>query len=120
MLSKELPLLPTNEIHGIFVQGIIKPPKGDFLQDYQNHGNLHIAVTNSKGYVVEYDMEGIHKDRTSEWGRCIVIDIVRNTAPNLCLDPDWSEYWDFCLENTLKRGKIQVTEKEKTADSTNH
>ena len=36
------------------------------------------------------------------------------------MDPDWSEYWDFCLENTLKRGKIHVADKEKAADSTNH
>ena len=44
---------------------VIKPTKGNFLRDYKNHGNLHIAVTNSKGFVIEYDMDGIHKDRTS-------------------------------------------------------
>lgn len=44
---------------------VIKPTKGgSFLRDYVNHGNLHIAVTNSNGIVVEYDMDGIHKDRT--------------------------------------------------------
>ena len=43
---------------------VIKPTNGDFLKDYRNHGNLHIAVTNSKGFVIEYDMEGIHRDRT--------------------------------------------------------
>ena len=43
---------------------VIKPTNGDFLHDYRNHGNLHIAITNSKGFVIEYDMEGIHRDRT--------------------------------------------------------
>ena len=43
---------------------VIKPTHADFLKDYRNHGNLHIAVTNSKGFVVEYDMDGIHRDRT--------------------------------------------------------
>ena len=39
-----------------------------------------------------------------EWKRCIVIDIVQGLDPDLCSDPDWSEYWDVCLENTLKLG----------------
>ena len=50
---------------------VIKPTKGDFLTEYKNHGNLHIAITNSKGFVVEYDMDGIHKDRTS--GKIVIM-----------------------------------------------
>ena len=44
----------------------------------------------------------------SEWKRCIVIDIVRGLDPDLCSDPDWSEYWDVCLESTLKLGQCDT------------
>ena len=40
---------------------VIKPTKGDFLNDYQNKHNLHIGITNSKGFVIEYDSLGIHR-----------------------------------------------------------
>ena len=40
---------------------VIKPTKGDFLHDYQNRNNLHIGLTNSKGFVVEYDSQGLHR-----------------------------------------------------------
>ena len=40
---------------------VIKPTKGDFLNDYQNKHNLHIGITNSKGFVIEYDSQGIHR-----------------------------------------------------------
>ena len=47
-----------------------------------------------------------------EWKRCIVIDIVQGLDPELCSDPDWSEYWDICLENTLKRGQQTPDEQQ--------
>lgn len=79
---------------------MIKPTKGDFLTDYKNKSNLHIALTTSKGFVIEYDNKGVHRDRTLDWNRCIVID---NFGPlDICRDPDWGEYWDFCLDETLK------------------
>ena len=40
-----------------------------------------------------------------EWNRCLVIDMVRSLAPDLCSDPDWSEYWDVCLDTTLRKGQ---------------
>lgn len=47
----------------------------------------------------------------TDWSQCIVIDLVKTLAPDLCSDPDWSEYWDKCLENTLKTGFLPDTMK---------
>ncbi len=78
---------------------MIKPTKGDFLLDYQNRSNLHIGITDSKGSVVEYDVEGIHADRSQEWGRCVVLDGLSSAfGKDVVEDPDWPEYWDICLE----------------------
>ena len=66
---------------------VIKPTNGDFLNDYRNHGNLHIAVTNSKGFVIEYDMEGIHRDRTSGKHEHFVFELKRYLQePLLCVN----------------------------------
>jgi len=77
---------------------VIKPTKGDFLHDYQNRNNLHIGLTNSKGFVVEYDSQGLHRDRTLDWNQCIVIGLNNAIDPDVICDPDWPEYWDACLE----------------------
>ena len=34
---------------------------GTFLTDYTNKSNLHIAVTDSRGEVVEFDQHGLHR-----------------------------------------------------------
>lgn len=78
---------------------VIKPTAGDFLSDYENGDNLHIAVTDSHGNVVEYDETGMHCDLTaSAWRRCLCIAI----ATEASADPDWPEYWDWCLHAFVK------------------
>ena len=77
---------------------VIKPTKGNFLHDYQNRNHLHIGVTNSKGFVVEYDSQGIHRDKTLDWKNCIVISLHGAIDQDVSEDPDWPEYWDMCLE----------------------
>ena len=49
-----------------------------------------------------------------------MIDIVRGLDPELCSDPDWSEYWDICLENTLKRGQSTLDEQQNGGLKKNH
>lgn len=72
------------------------------MLDYQNRNNLHIGITNSKGFVVEYDVHGIHRDRTLDWNRCVAINLNNcGLDPDVVSDPDWPEYWDMCLESTL-------------------
>ena len=39
--------------------------------------------------------------------------MVGSLAPDLCSDPDWSEYWDICLENTVR--KEQAGQKRKSS-----
>jgi len=82
---------------------VIKPTKGNFLVDYTNRSNLHIAITDSQGEVVEFDESGVRKDRTEDWNQCLVVNL-QETDPmvaDMVQDPDWGEYWDLCLENTL-------------------
>ena len=95
---------------------VIKPTKGNFLHDYQNRNHLHIGVTNSKGFVVEYDAQGIHRDKTLDWKNCIVISLNGAIDQDVREDPDWPEYWDMCLEvryiprNTLVYQKYQIVD----------
>lgn len=85
---------------------VIKPTKGNFLVDYTNKSNLHIGVTDSQGEVVEFDQSGVHKDRTEDWNHCLVVNLaeVEPLVTDMVNDPDWGEYWDMCLEQTLMGG----------------
>lgn len=82
---------------------VVKPTKGDFLTDYMNKSNLHIALTNSSGFVMEYDQKGIHRDRTLDWNQCLVINLheADPVGADIVQDPDWGEYWDLCLDTVL-------------------
>jgi len=81
---------------------VIKPTKGNFLDDYTNKSNLHIAVTNSSGHVYEFDRDGLRKDRRDAWKNCLVLDLsgAHPLVGDMIQDPDWGEYWDLCLEQT--------------------
>ena len=53
--------------------------------------------------MVEFDESGVRKDRTEDWKQCLVVNL-QETEPmvaDMVQDPDWGEYWDLCLENTL-------------------
>ena len=76
---------------------------GTFLSDYTNKSNLHIAVTDSVGEVVEFDKSGVRRDRSRAWEQCLVVSLADHDlgVAEMMGDPDWSEYWDMCLEQTL-------------------
>ncbi|CAB4066565.1 KPNA5_6 [Lepeophtheirus salmonis] len=95
---------------------VLKPTQGDFLKDYRNGTNLHIALTDSRGTVVEYDEEGIHQDRTKQWNRCIVLDLC-DISSELTSDPDWGEYWDMILYEFLSASPVWTVD---TYDELNH
>jgi len=84
---------------------VIKPTKGNFLVDYTNKSHLHIALTDSKGEVVEFDQGGIHKNRTLDWSQCLVVGLAEAEplVADMVGDPDWGEYWDLCLSHTLEK-----------------
>ena len=60
---------------------VIKPSKGSFLTDYSNKSNLHIAVTDSRGQVVEFDQSGLRRGGISQsgartdWSQCLVVNL---------------------------------------------
>ena len=54
---------------------------GSFLSDYNNKSNLHIAVTDSRGQVVEFDQSGLRRGGISQlgastnWSQCLVVNL---------------------------------------------
>jgi hypothetical protein len=71
---------------------VILRPSGNvtFLDDFKDHSSLHIAVTNSKGDLIEYDEAGlvwtVRKDiDLNLWSQCILVESV---------EEGWTEFWD--------------------------
>ena len=68
---------------------------GTFLDDYNNKSNLHIAVTDSQGEVVEYDQTGLRRDRSEAWQQCLVVNL-GDTDPGVAdMIGQWIQY--ICL-----------------------
>ncbi|CAD6999709.1 unnamed protein product [Ceratitis capitata] len=73
---------------------VLRPTTGDFLNDYNNSTDLHIAVTTSTGCVVEFDRHGLRRHRadntrmSSEWWQCLLVGDVPEP---------WYDYWDDIL-----------------------
>ncbi|XP_036328915.1 uncharacterized protein LOC118741157 [Rhagoletis pomonella] len=73
---------------------VLRPTTGDFLNDYNNSTDLHIAVTTSTGCVVEFDRHGLRRHRadntrTTEWWQCLLVGDVPEP---------WYDYWDEILQ----------------------
>ncbi|XP_059156668.1 MKRN2 opposite strand protein-like [Physella acuta] len=63
---------------------VLRPTCGDFFRGYSRTCNLHIGVTDSQGYVYDYDEKGLHQ--RSIWPECLVV------ISNTCMDPVLWEY----------------------------
>ena len=88
---------------------IIKPTRGDFLHDYESGDNLHIALTDSRGQVYEFDRAGVTKrERTREWSKCLVVNLNSVADPDMVGDPDWGEYWDWRLQGISDDGGFEA------------
>jgi hypothetical protein len=63
-----------------------------FNSDYNNNTDLHIAVTNSQGIIVEFDRHGLRrhmpKDGNSQWEQSLVVESVPEA---------WYDFWDEIL-----------------------
>ncbi|XP_036328942.1 uncharacterized protein LOC118741174 [Rhagoletis pomonella] len=73
---------------------VLRPTTGDFLNDYNNSTDLHIAVTTSTGCVVEFDRHGLRRHRAdntrmTEWWQCLLVGDVPEP---------WYDYWDEILQ----------------------
>lgn len=89
---------------------VIRPTRGDFLEDYVAGDNLHIGVTASDGRIAEFDARGLRvrsDARRGRWRRSVVLNFksTREFDPRLVLDPDWDEYWDSVLQAEVTSGK---------------
>ncbi|XP_058452912.1 MKRN2 opposite strand protein [Malaya genurostris] len=72
---------------------VLRPSRGDFLRDFQNSINLHIALTDSKGSIVEFDASGLICTKAKQvdkslWGQCLVVADVPDS---------WFYHWDCTL-----------------------
>lgn len=70
-----------------------------FYSDYYNSKDLHIGVTNSQGYVLEFSEEGIkgvdqvtkkwsNREISLDWDQCLLLEQ---------FDELWNEIWDSVL-----------------------
>ncbi|CAG9807397.1 unnamed protein product [Chironomus riparius] len=78
---------------------ILRPTKGDFLNDYNNKTDLHIALTTSQGIIVEFDRHGLRRhvprDSNSLWEQSLIVESVSEA---------WLEHWDETLAMMCKQG----------------
>ncbi|EDW11528.1 uncharacterized protein Dmoj_GI17189, isoform B [Drosophila mojavensis] len=72
---------------------VLRPSIGDFLNDYSNATDLHIAVTTSGGDIVEFDRDGLRRhrreDNPRDWWQSLLVGDVPEP---------WHYYWDEVLE----------------------
>nr|XP_016936891.1 MKRN2 opposite strand protein [Drosophila suzukii] len=72
---------------------VLRPSTGDFLNDYSNATDLHIAVTTSGGDIVEFDRFGLRRhrrdDNPPEWRQSLMVGDVPEP---------WHDFWDEVLE----------------------
>ncbi|KAH8391091.1 hypothetical protein KR215_006558, partial [Drosophila sulfurigaster] len=72
---------------------VLRPSTGDFLNDYSNATDLHIAVTTSAGDIVEFDRYGLRRhrrdDNPRDWRQSLLVGD---------LPEPWHDYWDEILE----------------------
>ncbi|KAG5670220.1 hypothetical protein PVAND_000498 [Polypedilum vanderplanki] len=78
---------------------ILRPTNGDFLNDYNNKTDLHIALTTSQGIIVEFDRHGLKRhltrDGKSLWEQSLVVESVSEA---------WWHHWDEILAKMCKQG----------------
>ncbi|XP_017047523.1 MKRN2 opposite strand protein [Drosophila ficusphila] len=72
---------------------VLRPSTGDFLNDYSNATDLHIAVTTSGGDIVEFDRFGLRRhrreDNPAEWRQSLLVGDVPEP---------WHDFWDEVLQ----------------------
>lgn len=84
---------------------VLRPTHGDFLNDYLNAMNLHIAITTSTGTIVEFDRAGwmeTCKDtggrESAVWSQSLVVDSVPAA---------WHDQWDTVLRDMKTMAAIE-------------
>ncbi|XP_055928798.1 MKRN2 opposite strand protein-like [Argiope bruennichi] len=68
---------------------VIKPTNGDFLHNYKNSSDLHIGVTDSTGFIYEYDVNGITRSKNQSWLQSLPIKVLDRM--NSSLKYHWDE-----------------------------
>lgn len=88
---------------------VLRPTNGDFLNDYFNAMNLHIAITTSTGTIVEFDHHGwletgtqCSRQSSPLWIQSLVVDSVPVA---------WHEHWDTVLRDMKSTAAQQWTAK---------
>ncbi|XP_001356626.1 MKRN2 opposite strand protein isoform X1 [Drosophila pseudoobscura] len=90
---------------------VLRPSTGDFLNDYSNATDLHIAVTTSGADIVEFDREGLRRhrrdDNPREWRQSLLVGDVPEP---------WHDYWDEVLQQICAQStRWSITSYEETS-----
>ncbi|XP_055597306.1 MKRN2 opposite strand protein isoform X2 [Uranotaenia lowii] len=78
---------------------VLRPSVGTFLDDYKNEDNLHIAVTDSEGSIVEFDTPGLIRTKACNanrkvWSQCLhIVDVPEG----------WYDEWDRVLDAVIEK-----------------
>lgn len=81
---------------------LMKPTEGDFLNTYLENADLHIAVTTSKGDIVEYDSLGLRIASSNTWAQCLMLYQVEEI---------WHDHWDSQLAECFSKTDCWSAEK---------
>lgn len=79
---------------------VLRSSCGDFLSNFQNSTNLHIALTDSCGSIVEFDSPGLlwtlsKQVDKAQWRQCLLI---------IQVPESWYNEWDQTLRDVIERG----------------
>lgn len=79
------------------VSVVMRPSRGDFLNDYKITADLHIGIVDSNGHVYEFDTPGVIINDISNWQNCLALKIVTGSA--------WTDHWDGTIDTICKDDK---------------
>lgn len=75
---------------------LLRPSRGDFLNDYKVCDDLHIGIVDSKGCILEFDKPGIIRDGYLNWQNCLALKMVPES---------WADHWDETIEKICNEDK---------------
>ena len=73
---------------------VIRPSRGNFLENYNVNDDLHCAITDSQNRIFEFDKIGIVQNDFKMWKSCIAINIVSES---------WYDHWDKILQEIISQ-----------------
>lgn len=90
-----IPYPLTNAVHNP-TSVVIRPARGNFLEDYDATRDLHIGIVDSTPNIVEFDKNGLIVNDVTRWTDCVAFKVVPIA---------WTVQWDDTLSLMLRDHK---------------